>query len=183
MRGITVEIRVIRRFESFVLGYCNCGCGSKTRISSAGRLRRYRNNHHTKGRNNPIWRGGITFDKNGYVLIHKPNHPFKNVRGYVQLHRLIMEKHLGRYLIPTEIVHHINGIKTENVFSNLCLFESNSKHISETIRKDMSKRFCLLCKSTKTHVRKIGTGNWYRHKDGFICMNCYVRIKYYKFKN
>ena len=46
----------------------------------------------------------------GYILIYKPKHPFATQNGYVFEHRLVMEKHLGRYRTPEEIVHH-KGIK------------------------------------------------------------------------
>jgi len=34
-------------------------------------------------------------------------------------HRLVMEQHLGRYLLPTEIVHHRDSNRQNNDISNL----------------------------------------------------------------
>lgn len=74
------------------------------------------------------WHGGIRRAAWGYIEIFKPDHPFRNKQNYVREHRLVMEKHLGRYLKKKEQVHHMNHIKDDNRIENLMLFSSNSKH-------------------------------------------------------
>jgi hypothetical protein len=79
------------------------------------------------GKDNPMWKGG-KIKKEGYILISSFSHPYAN-KGYVSEHRLVMEKHIGRVLLPTEIVHHVNGNRSDNRIENLMLCESNSEHI------------------------------------------------------
>ena len=46
-------------------------------------------------------------------------HPFSNKSNYIYEHRLIMEKHIGRYVTTDEVVAHINGIPDDNRLENL----------------------------------------------------------------
>ena len=82
-----------------------------------------------QGDKHPNWRGGKTIDGRGYILIKNRNHPYAKQNGYVQEHRLIMEKFLNRFLDPKEVVHHINGVKTDNRIENLQLFSNHGEHI------------------------------------------------------
>ena len=103
------------------------------------------------GENNPMWKGGKRGHSKGYMLILNKKHPLCNKSGYVYEHRLVMEKHIGRYLRPEERVHHINGIKNDNRIKNLVLFKSDSAHNS--IHREVhsfiiktGKKHCSQCK-------------------------------------
>ena len=80
-----------------------------------------------KGSGNPKWRGGRT-TTDGYVYIYMPNHPYAVKKGYVCEHRLIMEKHIGRYLKPEESIHHIDENTLNNNINNLKLFATEGEH-------------------------------------------------------
>jgi flagellar basal body rod protein FlgC len=61
--------------------------------------------------------------------VQQPNHPNANEKGYVQEHRLVVEKFIGRYLTKEEVVHHINANKEDNTIKNLMLFSTHKKHM------------------------------------------------------
>lgn len=62
--------------------------------------------------------------KKGYIMVFQKGHPrARGPRGnYIFEHILVMEKHIGRFLIAEENVHHINGIKDDNRIKNLELW-------------------------------------------------------------
>lgn len=110
---------------------------------------RYRNNPNYHPDGFVIWNKGKTKEtderladrarrqikgrkkQGGYVFIYAPDHPGSN-RGYVQEHRLVMEKSIGRYLYKHENVHHINEITDDNRIENLQLMTigDHSRHHS-----------------------------------------------------
>ena len=88
-----------------------------------------------RGEKNSSWKGGKRISEQGYVEIYLPNHPKAKPNGYVREHMLIAEQMLGRSLKyfgikddRTEVVHHINGIKTDNRPENLLVLGINEHH-------------------------------------------------------
>ena len=82
-----------------------------------------------KGSKCYFWRNGIKHS-GGYIFIQSKEHPFCSSEGYVKRSRLVMEKKLGRYLKPEEVVHHINRIRDDDRPENLKLFSNIGSHTS-----------------------------------------------------
>ena len=123
--------------------FCECGCGQKTAVATKTDKRfghkkdeplRFINGHNPK-RSRDVWDGN-RLDSNGYVKILMPDHSRANGNGYVQEHILVLEKVLGRPILPTEATHHIDGDRTNNTPGNLMLFATNAMHISYHRRID-----------------------------------------------
>ena len=80
------------------------------------------------------WKGGIKMMK-GYAYKRTPNHPNGTKHGnYVAVHRLVVEKKLGRYLTKKEVVDHIDGDITNNHPDNLRVFANNAEHLRMTLK-------------------------------------------------
>jgi hypothetical protein len=91
------------------------------------------------GQENPAYKFGRRIDCDGYALVTAPiDHPYARKRkdrnyGIILEHRLVLERKIGRYLDPQEVVDHIDGLRLHNDPSNLRLFDSNADHLRATI--------------------------------------------------
>jgi hypothetical protein len=61
------------------------------------------------------------------------DHPYRPKTGYIPEHRLVMEKKIGRYLLPTEVVDHIDGLRLHNAPENLRLYSKNGDHLKASL--------------------------------------------------
>lgn len=128
--------------------YCECGCGlTRSKYDWQKREYKYIYKHSSRGKkfpnspkeaNHHSWKGGEVTSVKGYRLKRDIKHPKATKQGYyVFEHVLVMEKHLGRYLMPDEVVHHINGNKLDNRIENLQLMKKG-EHIRYHRLKDKS---------------------------------------------
>jgi hypothetical protein len=76
----------------------------------------------------------------GYIKVRAPEHPRADSKGYVHEHVLVMEAHIGRYLLPHEVVHHKDHSKANNRIENLQLM-SDSEHRALHLRQKDSGRW------------------------------------------
>ncbi len=74
------------------------------------------------------WKGGVSIDKDGRTSILSRDHPHARQGKYVYRSRLTMEAHLGRYLLPEEVVHHGDMDKGNDSIENLYLFANDAEH-------------------------------------------------------
>lgn len=81
-------------------------------------------------------------NRDGYWYILKPEHPNSGKQGYIAKSRLVVEKHLGRYLEKGEVVHHINHNRQDDRIENLKLYKSAGEHsFKEHTKRDKNGQF------------------------------------------
>jgi len=87
------------------------------------------------GAANPAWKGGVTYrrGKGNYIGPRYVRCPLDltvmaRADGYVMEHRLVMARWIGRPLLRSEVVNHINHDPRDNRRGNLELYPSNGDH-------------------------------------------------------
>ena len=99
----------------------------------------------------------------------KRNYKTKYIDGQeCLLHRIIMEKHLGRKLTNEEVVHHIDGNIHNNTIENLKLFSNKAAH---------TQHHKLGISFTEEHKRKIGEANKGKKRTPEMCIAIGQRMK------
>lgn len=106
------------------------------------------------GKEHPLFKGEKII-RNGYVFLlisclKKEDADVANkMRGktqsYIAEHRLVMARHIGRPLKCTEVVHHLNEVKTDNRIQNLYL----------TNRKNHGQEHVFILKAARSEVAKL----------------------------
>ena len=129
--------------------FCSGSCAAKTRTGSR----------------HPSWKGGLKKRKDGYLAVRIP--PSK----YILQHRLFMERNLGRKLLSSEHVHHLNGVKDDNRIDNLVLLTHNEhSRLTGFERRTAWSRAghlrCLHCQTTSK-----------RHCANGLCDACYQKSR------
>lgn len=77
------------------------------------------NHIYKRGEEACAWRGGKGIDSEGYVRVHRPEHPRAEKNGYVREHILVWEQYHQRKVPKGYVIHHLNGIKVDNRPENL----------------------------------------------------------------
>lgn len=86
------------------------------------------------GSRNPNWAGGKHLDAAGYVVVRTgPNTTARE-------HRLVAAEMLGRPLQPGEVVHHINGDRSDNRPDNLEVLPSQSEHMRRHMTSEEARK-------------------------------------------
>ena len=102
-----------RKFERGHRGVCStCGTAISRRYKHCLRCSQPDKIAKIAGPNNYRWKGGRRTDSSGYILV------WQSRRTYRQEHILVWEATNGP-LPEGQIIHHVNGVKTDNRLENL----------------------------------------------------------------
>ena len=114
----------------------------------------------------------------GYVHMYCPGHP-KSTNGRIKRSWLVAEKAFGKPLPLSAVVHHVNGIRTDDKNKNLVVCESRSYHNilheRETALKacgNANWRKCWICGEyddlDNFYIKKNGSGEHYNCRNEYL---------------
>ena len=107
--------------------------------------------------------------KGDYLYAKVADHPKATKKGYVLMHRVVMENYLGRYLNDNEIVHHVNEDKKDNRIENL-ISMTHSEHtaLHAAVGRAMENLVCPECSKEFSREKR----NTYLTKKMYINTFC-----------
>jgi len=132
MQTIRTMIEVVGLQQRVVAEKIGCSQGAIEKVVKRLGLSTQRTGPRS-GEGHTNWQGGVIVRK-GYRYVYMPTHP-NAVFGkkYVAEHRLVMESKIGRLLLRSEVVHHIDGDTANNSPENLMVFGENKSHLKHEL--------------------------------------------------
>jgi endogenous inhibitor of DNA gyrase (YacG/DUF329 family) len=124
-------------------------CGAEMRLRPSAAVRRYCSKScdtaaKTKQPTGRLHNGRpVLMNRQGYLTVYEPGHPNANVQGRILEHRLVMSTALGRPLLSSEHIDHINQDRADNRPDNLQVM-SPTDHSKKTSADQQRARAKLL---------------------------------------
>lgn len=130
----TIAIRKWREINPHYCADCNTIISHKaTRCQHCNQLWRWKTgalnkSHFPRGEKSPYWKGGRV-NNSGYIMVYNPSHHRATKKHYVMEHIIIWEQASNKLLPDSWIIHHLNGITTDNRPINLQALPSKKHYL------------------------------------------------------
>lgn len=104
---------------------------------------------------NPRWKGGRYVRPDGYVVLLMPEHP-RACRGVVLEHIVVWEKAHNQPLPKGWVVHHLNGIRSDNRPENLFgMPKSTHARQAANLTREAREKYPNLLKELRARIREL----------------------------